>query len=95
MPIAPAAFIEDFASALKTVDTAGKRHKNFQPGIGPFGETDALREALSVLQLSSPQRYSRAAIKHQPDLLIPNEWQLEFKLIRPFGDNGKPAEHWS
>jgi hypothetical protein len=28
-------------------------------------------------------------------LVIPNEWAIEFKLLRPFGDNGKEAEHWS
>ena len=29
------------------------------------------------------------------DLVIPDEWAIEFKLIRPFGDNGAEAEHWS
>ncbi|HEY8378006.1 MAG TPA: hypothetical protein VIK91_16025 [Nannocystis sp.] len=28
-------------------------------------------------------------------MLIPGEWAIEFKIVRPFGDNGKPAEHWS
>jgi hypothetical protein len=28
-------------------------------------------------------------------LLIPGEWAIEFKLIRPFGDKGIEAEHWS
>jgi hypothetical protein len=28
-------------------------------------------------------------------LLIPNEWAVEFKIARPFGDNGKEAESWS
>jgi hypothetical protein len=27
--------------------------------------------------------------------LIPHHWALEFKLARPFGDNGKEAENWS
>jgi hypothetical protein len=27
--------------------------------------------------------------------VIPGEWAIEFKLLRPFGDNGKEAEHWS
>ena len=29
------------------------------------------------------------------DLVITSEWALEFKLIRPFGDNGEEAEQWS
>lgn len=27
--------------------------------------------------------------------MIPGEWAMEFKMVRPFGDNGKEAEHWS
>ncbi len=28
-------------------------------------------------------------------MLIPGKWALEFKIARPFGDNGKEAENWS
>jgi hypothetical protein len=28
-------------------------------------------------------------------LLIPNEWAIEVKIARPYGDNGKEAENWS
>jgi hypothetical protein len=28
-------------------------------------------------------------------LVIPGEWAIEFKLLRPFNDNGRQAEHWS
>lgn len=34
-------------------------------------------------------------VMRAPDLLIPGLWQSEFKIARPFGDNGKLAEHWS
>jgi hypothetical protein len=30
-----------------------------------------------------------------PDVLIPGMWALDFKIVRPFGDNGREAEHWS
>jgi hypothetical protein len=33
--------------------------------------------------------------KRTPDMLIPNEWAIEFKIARPYGDNGKEAENWS
>jgi hypothetical protein len=33
--------------------------------------------------------------KRTPDLLIPNEWAIEVKITRPFGDNGREAENWS
>lgn len=29
------------------------------------------------------------------DIVIPGFWAIEFKLIRPYGDNGKIAEHCS
>jgi hypothetical protein len=33
--------------------------------------------------------------KRMPDLLIKGHWALEFKIARPFGDNGRQAENWS
>lgn len=88
-------FIEHFADALAAVDRSGARHKDFQPGIGPFGEAAAVREALARMKAAHPSLYRRAATKRAPDLLIPSSWALEMKIIRPYGDNGKPAEHWS
>jgi hypothetical protein len=88
-------FIDDFADALAEVDRSRVCHKQFQPGIGPFGEADAIRSALVELKKQHSDRYSKAVTKRLPDLLIPNAWALELKIIRPFGDNGMPAEHWS
>ena len=34
-------------------------------------------------------------MKRTPDLLIKGLWALEFKIVRPFGDNGWEAENWS
>jgi hypothetical protein len=42
---------------------------------------------------SSPKRYPNS--RRQCDLVIPGEWAVEFKLLRPFGDNGAEAEDWS
>jgi len=36
-----------------------------------------------------------ARTKRCPDLLIRGAWAVEFKLVRPFGDDGKEAENWS
>jgi hypothetical protein len=85
----------DFANALKIVDSSQVAHKQFSPGIGPYGEADAVRAALSKLRDSKPKFYAAAVIKRIPDLLIPRQWAVEFKIARPFGDNGLPAEHWS
>jgi hypothetical protein len=90
-----AALVEDIATALAAVDAERAVHKQFQAGIGPFGEADAVRAALAWLKRTDPERYGAAATKRLPDLLIPGQWAVELKVVRPFGDNGLPAEHWS
>lgn len=90
-----AALVEDIASALAAVDSERAVHKQFQAGIGPFGEADAVRAALARLKRTNPELYGTAVTKRLPDLLIPHEWAVELKVVRPFGDNGLPAEHWS
>ena len=85
----------DFADALKKADADNVGHKHFAPGIGPYGEVEAVRAALVKLRVSKPEVYRDAAIKRVPDLLIPGQWAVEFKIARPFGNNGRPAEHWS
>lgn len=95
MELTLAQFTDDFAAGLEEVDHSGATHKQFRPGIGPFGEADAVRAALGVLKRKHPEKYSSAATKRQPDFLIPDRWKIEFKVVRPFGDNGKEAENWS
>jgi hypothetical protein len=78
------------------------RARTYRPGIGPLAEADAIERALRLLK-NGPQAsdYRDASPKPYPnsrqkcDLVIPNEWAIELKLIRPFGDNGAEAEHWS
>lgn len=86
---------KDFADALLAVDISGVAHKGFKPGIGPFGEADAVKAALAELKNRFPEKYHEAVTKRRPDLLIPGQWQVELKIVRPFGDNGKEAENWS
>ncbi len=87
--------VEDIANALTAVDASRAVHKQFKPSIGPFGEADAVRAALGWLKSSKPDAYHAAATRRLPDLLIPGQWAIELKVVRPFGDNGLPAEHWS
>jgi hypothetical protein len=42
-----------------------------------------------------PPYGGNVATKRTPDLLIPGQWAMEFKITRPFGDNGNEAESWS
>lgn len=64
-------------------------------GVGPYGEAEAVRLALQHMREHQPNLFSEARAKKLPDLLIPGQWALEFKIVRPFGDNARPAEHWS
>src|ERR1041384_2488210 len=95
---------KDFAAALKAVDATApqgsSRTRTYRPGIGPLNEAEAIRRSFTFMA-DLNQVYANAKPCPYPnsrqicDILIPGEWALEFKLIRPFGDNGVEAEHWS
>jgi hypothetical protein len=87
--------VNDMAESLVAIDHGRASHKTFKPGIGPFGEAEAVRAVLAHLKSTRPAVYGLAVIKRTPDLLIPGQWAIEVKIIRPYGDNNKPAEHWS
>lgn len=87
--------VDAFADGLLAVDASGVSHKSFKPGVGPYGEADAIRVSLQNMRTRFPELFSESRTKRLPDVLIPGQWALEFKIIRPFGDNGLPAEHWS
>ena len=89
------AVVDAFAEGLRAIDSSGIAHKAFQPGVGPYGEAEAVRRALQHMREHDPDRFGEARTKRLPDILIPEEWALEVKIVRPFGDNGLPAEHWS
>lgn len=83
--------VKEIATILKKFDSEKPIHKNFQPGIGPYGEPQLVKiiaERLSAKQILAKTRRC-------PDLEMGNEWAIEFKIVRPFGDNGKEAENWS
>jgi hypothetical protein len=98
--------VDDFAEAFKAVDETRpqvvSRARTYRPGIGPLTEADAVNRALQHLQEGKRRSsYEDASPKQHPhsrqqcDLVVADEWATEFKLLRPFGDNGKEAEHWS
>ena len=83
--------VHKIADLLKELDSEKPRHHPYKPGIGPFTEDKLVREIAQRLCDDGI-----AALKQQsPDLVIGNQWGIEFKIVRPFGDNGKKAEHWS
>ena len=98
--------VSDFAHAFKAVDDThpqgASRKRTYQPGVGPLTEANSVDRALQYLKGgarapcyrdASPKRYPNS--RQQCDLVVPGEWAIEFKLLRPFGDNGVEAEHWS
>ncbi len=87
--------IEDIVGALRAVDNSGIPFKNFRPGVGPYGEPQLVKLIAAHLAQSYPERYEGIKTCRVPDVLIPERWALEFKIVRPFGDNDVEAEHWS
>jgi hypothetical protein len=79
------------ADILKEYDEEEPVHKDFKPGIGPFGEPQIVRTIANVLET----RGISARTKRTPDLEVQQDWAIEFKIVRPFGDNGKEAENWT
>ena len=83
--------VKVIADLLKSLDEERPVHKNFKPGIGPFGEPQLVRELAKRLSQSG----IHAQTKLSPDLSIEDKWAIEIKIARPYGDNGKQAENWS
>src|ERR1051325_6422196 len=89
-----AELIYDIADELVAIDSSGIAFRNFQPGVGPYGEPQLIREV--ARRLNEKADYAGAvATKRTPDLLIKGQWAIEFKIARPFGDNARQAENWS
>jgi len=86
--------VADVAGALVNVDASRVPFRAFQPGVGPYGEPQLVKLITAFLN-RSPKYHNAACTRRTPDLLIPNHWAVEFKITRPFGDNGKEAENWS
>ena len=87
--------VDKFGEALKAIDNSRVLHKHFQPGVGPYGEPQVIRKSLEYLKKAYPQEFAVGKTRREPDVLIPGKWALEFKIVRPFGDNGNIAEHRS
>lgn len=73
------------ANILKKFDSEKPVHKTFRPGIGPFGEP----QIVGIIARRLSDIGIAAETKRTPDLNINGEWAIEFKIVRPFGDNGK------
>ena len=101
-----ATIVSDFARGLALADARRPVAKQFQPGIGPFGEPEAVQLVMKELEQAEPSRYrdrysvavKYASIPRQKcDLCLgvaPTwEWAIEVKLLRMLGDNGKSNDN--
>ena len=86
--------VHDVADVLLRVDSSRVAFRAFQPGVGPYGEPQLVKLIAKYLN-ELPKYRGDIKTKRTPDLIIPNEWAMEFKITRPFGDNGREAENWS
>jgi len=86
--------VSDLSDALLSIDQCGVPFKKFKAGVGPYGEPQ-LVAAVARYFNGLPSYNGAARTRRTPDLLIKDLWAVEFKLARPFGDNGKEAEDWS
>jgi hypothetical protein len=86
--------VSDVSDCLCEIDASGTAFKEFQLGVGPYGEPQLVK--LIAQKLNENHGYGgRAITKRSPDLLVRGDWAIEVKIARPFGDNGKEAENWS
>lgn len=83
--------VRTIADILKEFDDQKPIHKEFKPGIGPFGEP----QIVNIIAEKLNDKGIPARTRRTPDLDIQGNWAIEFKIVRPFGDNGKEAENWT
>ena len=86
-------FTVDVADVLKSFDDEKPVHKKFNPGIGSFGEPQIVKEISK--RLNALGNGYKTQTRRTPDLDVNGVLAVEFKIVRPFGDNGNLAENWS
>jgi hypothetical protein len=86
--------VRAIADAILHVDKSLVPFRGFHPGVGPYGEPQLVKLIAAYLN-GLPALSGTVFTKRTPDLLIKGAWAMEFKIVRPFGDNGREAEDWS
>lgn len=93
-PVTLEQLVSDIADACVAVDRSGIPFKNFQPGVGPYGESQLVKLIAAHLN-RLPVYEGRLRTMQTPDLLLSGLWALEFKIAHPYRDNGLETENWS
>jgi hypothetical protein len=92
--------VSDIADSLVDIDKSREQAPKakggfYQAGVGPFPERLLLSKVCKILGSKAEYKGTVEIGMKCPDLLIRGSWALEFKIARPFGDNGREAENWS
>ncbi len=99
-------FVTSLAGGIEAADSEmpiavnQRSGKPFRPGIGPHTESDTIQIAFAAL---SPGRLPHALFE-EPYPASPNQkcdivfegepgWAIEVKMLRMYGDNGKPNDN--
>lgn len=82
----------DIADALVDIDTSRIAFRDYRPGVGPFGEPQLVRRIAEILDSKDVYR-GKVGTGRTPDFIINDSWVMEFKIVRPFGDNGLEAQN--
>ena len=80
------------ANILKVFDSERPIHKSYKPGIGPFGEPQLVKE---IARRLTNKGISARTTQTPADMDVGDTWAIEFKIVRPYGDNDIKAENWS
>lgn len=89
--------VVQIADLLKEFDSDWPVHKNWKPGIGPFDEDPLVKEIairLTKIGITAETQAEVDGVK-KIDMVIGGHWAIEFKLARPFRNNGDVEPHWS
>jgi hypothetical protein len=94
--------VSDVANSLVSIDKSRERAPMqkggfYHAGVGPFPERLLLSRISGILGSKTVYKGKLEIGTKCPDLLIRGSWAFEFKIARPYGDNGKEAEagDWS
>ena len=85
------------ADLLKEFDSNRPVHKKWKPGIGPFDEDPLVKEIARQLTEGGITAETQAEVDRvkKIDMVIGDQWVIEFKLARPYRNNGDVEDIWS
>ena len=88
--------VTKIADLLKEFDSTRPKFANWSPGIGPFEERPLVEKIARRLTESGIAAETEAEVDtvKRIDMVIEGQWAIEFKLGRPFRDNGDVEPHW-